>query len=153
MGDPFEGEIFPPWVLKTTGVIILLAIVFAAVARFTGFGDQGVATAPVVEAREIRFTQTETNAIRVADAKTGQLIETIEPDSDQFLRGALRSLKRERAKFEEAAGQAYRVTRRTDGQVTLEDPATGQIIDLRAYGPTNVAAVARFLDTQAGNAP
>jgi len=38
---------------------------------------------------------------------------------------------------------------RTDGRITLMDPATGQRIDLESFGPTNTAEFARFFALQA----
>ena len=43
------------------------------------------------------------------------------------------------------AEQPFQLIGRTDGRLTLADPATGQRVDLESFGPTNVAVFARFL--------
>ena len=155
MGDPFEGEIFPRWVLWVSAAVIVATIVVAGLARHHDWGGD-IVVAEAIEAREIRFLERAGGEIEVLDAQDGEALETLAPESDQFIRGLLRSLRRERDKHAVGYDEPVRITRRADGQVTLEDPATGQIIDLRAYGPTNVLALARFLnrpqETEPGSA-
>jgi putative photosynthetic complex assembly protein len=62
-----------------------------------------------------------------------------------FLRGALRALARERRKRDLGAEAAFELIARGDGRLTLNDPATGERIDLESFGPTNFATFARLL--------
>ena len=62
-----------------------------------------------------------------------------------FLRGALRVMARER-RMRGLGGEApFELVGRADGRLTLLDPATGQRIDLEAFGPTNAGAFAALL--------
>ncbi len=146
MGDPFEGEVFPRWVLWVAGAIIAAAILLAGWARLTGFSASSETDSPVQVARSLFFLEQSSGEIVVKDASSGEVLDVLEAESEQFIRGVLRSLRRERTRYEADLAAAYRVSVRRDGQVLLEDLATGQRIDLRAYGPTNVAAFMRFLE-------
>jgi putative photosynthetic complex assembly protein len=62
-----------------------------------------------------------------------------------FLRGALRSLVRERRRRGGDASAPFTLIGRADGRLTLADATTGQRIDLESFGPTNAAVFARWL--------
>ena len=62
-----------------------------------------------------------------------------------FLRGALRALARERRVRGLGSEQPFQLIARTDGRLTLADPATGQRIDLESFGPVNAGAFAVLL--------
>ncbi len=149
MSDPFEGQVFPRWVLWGAAAAIAVTIGIAAWTQLTDHGGPQIATTPAVTARDIRFVEDDTG-LAVYDATDGNLIKRFEPDGEGFLRGVLRSVHRERERYQVAQSTPLRVAQRADGQVTLEDLGTGQVIDLRAYGPTNVAAFARFLEPTTG---
>jgi putative photosynthetic complex assembly protein len=73
----------------------------------------------------------------------------IEPETGGFVRGVLRSLVRRRMQLglgREAGG--FDLNRLSDGQITLSDPATGEIVDLGAFGPTNQAAFAAIMSPE-----
>jgi putative photosynthetic complex assembly protein len=57
----------------------------------------------------------------------------------------LRALARERQKRDLGAGPAFELIARADGRLTLNDPATGERLDLESFGPTNAAVFARLL--------
>lgn len=69
-----------------------------------------------------------------------------------FLRGTLRALARERRQEGEGREAPFRVAQWPDGQLTLEDMATGRRIDVTAFGATQAALFRRLL-TEKGEEP
>ena len=67
------------------------------------------------------------------------------PGSNGFIRGVMRGLARERMLHGIDAAPPFRLIRWADGRLSLEDTATGRLIDLAAFGPTNAQAFARLL--------
>lgn len=58
---------------------------------------------------------------------------------DGFVRGVMRGLARERTMNGVGQTPAFRLTRWADGSLTLKDMATGRLIELGSFGPTNRA--------------
>ena len=73
-------------------------------------------------------------------------VTVLAPGSNGFIRGVLRGLVRERKRRGIGAETPFRLSYLTDGRLLLADPATGRVIDLGAFGPTNTAAFARLLE-------
>jgi putative photosynthetic complex assembly protein len=57
----------------------------------------------------------------------------------------VRALVRERKKRDIGSGPAFELIARTDGRLTLSDPATGERLDLESFGPSNSAVYRRWL--------
>jgi putative photosynthetic complex assembly protein len=89
-------------------------------------------------------------ASTVIDDRSGQAVDTLHGENG-FVRGALRALARERKLRGLDHTQPFVLIGRVDGRLTLEDPATGQRIDLESFGPMHAGAFARLL--QPSNAP
>ena len=77
----------------------------------------------------------------------GAFVATVPPETNGFLRTLLAGLVRERRR-EDMGGPAtpFRITRWADGRLTVDDTATGRLIELEAFGHTNADAFARLLD-------
>lgn len=136
---------FPRLPLVSAGALVFTTLVLVAMVRVTGVGGLHTPQAPVVAERMLHFADQPDGSISVRDALDGRLIDTVEPGTNGFLRGTLRGLARERKR--EGAGPeiGFHLTARSDGRLLLQDPATGRLVDLGAFGPTNVAAFARLL--------
>ncbi len=132
------------------GMAVLLAGVMLSVAtvRLSGV-DVREPDAPTLLSRSLRFEDAAGGTVAVIDAQTGKLIETVQGEAG-FLRGSLRALSRERMKRSIGNGPAFELIGRTDGRLTLEDPATGERLDLESFGPTNAAVYARLLHSPQG---
>ena len=139
-------DTFPKWVLYCAGGIIAFSLLSVGLVRITGNGPDQRAAAPTVE-RSLRFEDLPDHGVRVADGVTGQTL-TVLYGEQGFVRGALRALSRERHARGIGSAPPFHLVARTDGRVTLMDPATGQRIDLESFGPTNTAEFARFLALQ-----
>jgi putative photosynthetic complex assembly protein len=135
------------------GAAALIGFTLLAVmaARITGIGQVENPPASAVESRELRFEDRADGAVLVFEGTGPQLVAVVDPERGGFVRGVLRALARERRSYDAAQGEPFRLARRADGSLTLEDPATGRLINLEAFGSTNEAAFARLLSS--GEAP
>jgi putative photosynthetic complex assembly protein len=136
---------FPRGMLIAVASLIAFTILAVAIARLTGFDPRQEPLSPEVAVRDLRFVEVDQGDLAVYDAATGELLETLPPTQDGFIRGVLRVLERERRMHGVELDGPYRVSLRENGRFALEDQATDFFIDLRAFGPTNEAAVGRFL--------
>jgi putative photosynthetic complex assembly protein len=122
----------------------------AAVARLSGLGTVQMPETASVESRPLRFQDMRDGSIQVTDARTGQVAASVEPGTNGFIRGTLRGLARERKRRGIGIEPPFTLTRWADGRLSLEDPTTGRVIALDAFGPTNGEAFAQLL-TAGGN--
>jgi putative photosynthetic complex assembly protein len=145
VSDPHAINPIPRGVLIGAAAMIAMTIALAGTARLTGVGTTRMAAAAQVDSRELRFTDERDGSIAVTEPGTGGMVATIPPGTNGFLRGSLRGLARERKRQDIGAGPPFRLVRWTDGRLTLEDPTTGRVIDLAAFGPTNSGVFAELL--------
>lgn len=138
----------PPLPLALSFGMALLALVLVAGARVAGFSpEQALPGAEVVDSRLLRFEQAADGQITVIDGSTGEAIADAPAGAEGFLKGALRGLNRIRMADETAPGVPYRLERLANGQLMLVDTASGVALDLNAYGRSNAAVFAEFLET------
>jgi putative photosynthetic complex assembly protein len=135
----------PRGLLFAVAALVLLTLVSVAVMRLTGGTQALEPSAPVVAARELRFADRPDGGIAVSDARTGDLVSLIEPETNGFLRGTMRSLVRDRRRDGIGAEPPFVLAARADGRLTIDDPSTGRTIDLASFGPTNASAFAQLL--------
>lgn len=131
--------------IYAASALIVATLLLVATARMTGVGELRTPQTAVVTERLLRFQDMQDGAITVRDAVSDELIQTVEPGTNGFLRGALRGLARERKRQSIGREPEFRLTARSDGRLLLEDPSTGRLIDLGSFGPTNAAVFARLL--------
>lgn len=144
-----QADTFPRWVLLAVGFILAFSLISVALVRLTGNGpDQ--APGPVAVERTLRFEDRSNGDIAVIDGQSGDLLTTVQGEQG-FLRGAVRALARERRTRHLGSEQAFQLIASADGRLTLFDPATGQRIELVAFGPTNAGVFAPFLAMQAAS--
>lgn len=148
--DHFGNKPFPRGALLGAGLLIAASIAFAATARHQDIGTVRTQEGVVESARLLQFEDGHDGSIRVLDQRTGTEVAHLESGTNGFLRGVLRALVRERRIHEATAKPPFQLTRWNDGRVTLEDPATGERIDLHAFGQTNLEAFTRLLDRNTG---
>jgi putative photosynthetic complex assembly protein len=95
---------------------------------------------------DLFFEDRADGAVVVRDAATGRVVRELEPGTNGFIRATLRGLVRERRLGEIGAERPFRVARWPDGRLTLGDMATGRVVDLLAFGQTQVEAFQSLLD-------
>lgn len=88
---------------------------------------------------DLQFLDREDGAV-VIQKVDGTPVRIIEAGTrDGFVRGVMRGLARERTMNGVGQTPPFRLTRWADGGLTLKDMATGRLIELGSFGPTNRA--------------
>lgn len=147
MSDPFNGTGMPRGALAGAAALILISITAAGYGRLSGHGISAPPAATRVLTRNLHFNDRADGAVVVtSDESTRTTV--IEPGTNGFLRGVMRGLAQERKRRDIDGGPPFRLTRWSDGRLSIEDSATGRSIYLTAFGPTNQAAFAAVLDDQ-----
>jgi putative photosynthetic complex assembly protein len=102
---------------------------------------------PMAE-RELRFADRGDGAIVVSDAQTGAVVEVVPPGTENFVRGAMRGLARQRMVGRIAQDEPFRLSAWPDGRLTLLDTGNGNTMELHAFGRTNAEAFLKLLATR-----
>lgn len=144
-GPPKVGRPFPRLPLFGALALILFAIGATIFGQATGIGVVKTGQSQPLIIRDIIFDERANEEIAVIDGHSRQAIEVIAPEADGFIRGMLRGMSRDRRVRGAAVDAPYRLIRWNDGRVTLSDTTSGLRIDLKAFGQSNLQAVARFL--------
>ncbi|MEJ2534293.1 MAG: photosynthetic complex assembly protein PuhC [Gammaproteobacteria bacterium] len=150
MGSHHEQSV-PRLPLLAMGGLVLLSLVSVAWLRwFADPAPEAGPPNPAVAARELRFEDVEGGSVRVLDAGSGELIQLLAPGEQGFVRATVRGLVRARRTRGIGDEIPFRLEQRANGQLLLIDPATGQEIDLWAFGASNARPFAGFLAPDAG---
>ena len=137
---------FPRGALTCAALLIALALAAASTSRLSGAHGGLVSDSERVTAsRDLSFADRADGAVVVSEAKGGKVVDVLAPGTNGFARAVLRGLARERRREEIGHTPPFRLTRWSDGRLSLADVATGQEITLQAFGPTNAQAFARLL--------
>lgn len=107
------------------------------------------APAPVASV-ELRFTDGADGSVRVEDSRTGRAVAAIPPGVGGFVRGVMRGLARDRISRHIGAAPPFRLSQARDGQLSLEDTATGRVIDLESFGAGNRQSFLDLLQADTG---
>jgi len=136
---------FPLRALIGAAALIGFSLLAVTTARVSGIGKAEHHAPPAVQSVELRFEDRADGAVIVYEGRGDDPVAVVEPGTGGFVRGVLRALVRDRRGQGAGEAEPFRLARRADGRLTLEDPSTGRLIDLRAFGPTNEEAFARLL--------
>lgn len=133
--------------LRAAGALVALSLLGVAFVVLTGIGRQA-APEPVAiaEARTLQFDDMADGQVRVTDVDSGETVDTIAVGAGGFVRATLRGLAR---RTPGSKDRTFRIERRVNGQVVLIDPRIGTVIDLRAFGPDNIAAFEKYFESAA----
>jgi putative photosynthetic complex assembly protein len=137
-------DTFPRAVLVGAGAALVLAIAVAAAGRIAG-PDPAAPTGQAILARDLAFRDLPDGAVGVYELPGGAEIARLDYGTNSFIRATLRGLVRERRMGELGPEAPFRLAAWNDGRLTLEDTATGRIIDIVAFGSTQAEAFARLL--------
>ena len=139
----------PRGLLMAMAALVLVALAGVSAVRLSGTEVRAPDAAPALS-RSLKFSDASDGGVLVIDARSGEQVAHVQGEGG-FLRGALRVMARER-RMRGLGGEApFELVGRADGRLTLLDPATGQRIDLEAFGPTNAGAFAALLRSPAPN--
>ncbi len=143
-------QFIPRGVLIGAGLLIATTITFVGVVQYQKRNDPAVenelfANATQVHERFIKFPVNADGKLSlVVDANTGEVIDEL-VISDGFIRTVLMSMSFDRRRDGVEEDPIYRLVRWDDSRVSLEDPTTGVIINLGAFGYQNKSVFERFL--------
>ena len=113
-------------------------------ARVTDVGTSRMALSSPVQTLLLRFDDLADGGVAVRNAVDGSQIYKVEPAADGFIRATRRGLARERIRSGIGSETPFKLTRWSDGTLSLLDETSGRRIDLDAFGPTNAQAFAQF---------
>lgn len=124
-------------------LLIGFALLMAGLGRVAG--PWQAPPTDVVAVRHLTFTDRPDGSVIVQDVDAGSQVDVFAPGTNNFARGILRALARQRRLQGVGPEQPFRLARLADGRLTLDDPATGERIDLGSFGSTNTADFVRLL--------
>ena len=134
-----------PWPMLGIGVVLLLVLATVLVARLTGYNAAPESAPIAVESRALGFRDLPQGRIEIYHWDSGEVLQTLETGEGSFVRGVVRSLVRQRRGIADPSASPFILERYANGQLALRDPATGEQINLVAFGPTNQAAFASLM--------
>ena len=137
--------VVPRKALIGAGLVLAITMAFAAYGSITGLNLPGKPDSEPRTSVEIRVQDRSDGYVAVYDAATGELVETVAPGENGFIRGAMRALARQRQMQNIGAQPPFKLTLWENGRLSLKDTATGERIFLEAYGKTNRDAFAELL--------
>ncbi len=145
----------PLGVLITIATILLLTTIAVAIFRITGQEPAARVPEPmqVVEMRALRFVDSSDGRVNVLEPQADgaeRLIHVFQPGDGGFVRGLMRSLARARRASGIGDEVPFTLMQLANGSILLEDPATGQRIDLQAFGPASIESFQALLLDGAG---
>ena len=134
---------------RLMGLIALGLLFLVAAVLLARSNDQIVVAEPPVGAvtasRTLMFVDGQGGRITISDEASGQVLRQLAAGEGSFIRGVVRSLVRARNRQGVVSQSGFQLSLYEDGRLQLLDPLTGQMIDLVAFGPTNVAEFADLL--------
>lgn len=134
-----------PLPVGAAALLLLCALLGTAAVRLGRISPLQQADAPVSQRLLLAVEDAADGSLRLIDAGSGRLLDTVAPGGQTFVRSSLRALVRERKRRGLAEPAPFELLGRADGRLTLVDPLTGGRIDLESFGPTNAAVFARLL--------
>ena len=135
----------PRGILIAAGLMIAFTIALVGAARLELLPEVERPAVDEVVSRDIQFQDSADGSISVVDASAGKEIDRLEPGTNGFLRATVRGLATERKQLGLGSEAPFRLTYWEDGSLSLDDLATGQRVNLEAFGPTNAGVFAALL--------
>ena len=130
-----------------TGLAIICGVLFLVGGRQPRSVEVRGAEQPAVE-RMVHFEDASDGSVVIRDAQNMQVLARFPIAEGGFVRGSIRALARERRQEGQGREAPFRLAAWADGQLTLDDAATGRRIDLTAFGATNAGVFSRLLTAQ-----
>jgi putative photosynthetic complex assembly protein len=150
VSQTIQEPVVPKGGVLAAAALILFSLATVATVRLTGMGEVHMTLPAAVQSRDLQFADGDNGTVLVYDARDHQLVDTLAPGTNGFIRVVMRGLARERRLGDIGAQPPFRLTRYAGGQITLTDTSTGKQIDLGAFGSTNTEAFARLMNLHGG---
>ena len=136
----------PKGFVVLTGALMLFVVAIAGIARISHNNRVILPPTTAIASRDLAFKDLPNGGVEVSDAVSGAHVYTVVPTTGGFLRGVMRGLVRDHRRMDGEAHTSFRLTRWADGRLSIEDPTTHESYELEAFGSTNEAVFAQFLD-------
>lgn len=134
-----------PALLAGAAAVVVLSVVIAMNFIGTQTVDLTLKRTAVLT-RPLIFRDAPDGAIAVYDQGAGEPFIVLPRQGNTFMASALRLLGQSRQLRSKAGPEApFILTLWSDGKMSLSDPATGDTLELAAYGPTNAKTFAQLL--------
>jgi putative photosynthetic complex assembly protein len=151
MSQAIQEPVVPKGGVLAAAALVLFALATVTTVRLTGMGEVHMTLPAAVQSRDLQFADGNKGTVLVYDARDHQLVDTLPPGTNGFIRVVMRGLARERRLGDIGSRPPFRLTRYAGGQITLTDTSTGKQIDLGAFGSTNTEAFARLMNLHGGD--
>ena len=135
---------FPRLQLAGVATVLALVLVGSAAARYTGFATSQIKPATITATTDVTFSDMPDGSVAIRNAASGITVATVPARAGGFVRSTMRVLATERSREGIGQVQPFRLTQLQNGTFELTDLATGQTLDLVAFGPTNEAEFANI---------
>jgi putative photosynthetic complex assembly protein len=150
-----DHEPFPRGALIAASALVgfsLLATTVVRVARITSPAPAATAQPLPVASVDLWFNDQADGSIQVRNARTGAAVARIEPGVGGFVRGVMRGLAHDRIRRHIGEAPAFRLSQASNGSLSLEDTATGRVIDLESFGAGNRDSFVQLLHAKGAGA-
>ena len=128
--------------------LVMFTVVASGAARWSDMGTVHMPASSVVDVLLLRFDDLDDGGVAVMDAADGRQLYKVEPGTNGFIRATMRGLARERIRSGVGADAPFKLTRWSNGSISLQDETSGRRLDLDAFGPTNAGAFAQLFATK-----
>lgn len=135
---------FPRLQLAVVATVLAFVLVVSGIARFTGFATSHVISPIITATTDVTFSDMLDGSVAIRNARSGVTVATVPARAGGFIRSTMRVLATERSREGIGQAQPFRLTQLQNGTFELTDLATGQTLDLVAFGPTNEAEFANI---------
>ncbi|MEO1773856.1 MAG: photosynthetic complex assembly protein PuhC [Pseudomonadota bacterium] len=143
---PYLKEMIPAWAGVAGALVMILTLALTTVASLSR--DPGPQAAshdtPVLSSRAVAFEE-QADGLIVRDADTGAEVATLLDAEGGFVHNVVRVLTKERRRHAVGPEQPYSITAYTNGRVSITDLSTGRVIDINAFGATQVESFRALL--------
>ncbi len=136
-----------PALLAAAAILAVLALVIAMNVIGTQTVDLTLKRSAVIT-RPLIFRDAPQGAMAVYDQGASAPFIVVPREGNTFMASALRLMGQSRELRSKAGPESpFILTLWNDGKLSLSDPATGDTLELAAYGPTNAKTFAQLLPT------
>jgi putative photosynthetic complex assembly protein len=147
-----DKEQFPRGALIGAAALIGFSLIATAAARWerVNHPNPTAEAAQLAPARsaDLWFADDVNGSVSVRDSRSNKVVASLAPGTNGFIRSVMRGMVHERKRRGIGPAQPFRIAQWRDGHLALEDPATGRLIDLDAFGISNKDAFAELLNAQ-----
>ncbi len=142
---PSRWSPYPTVPLAAAAGLVVFSLIGTTWVALTADRAERQVVDNVIASVDLRFVNRDDGSINVMDETKNVVLQTLEPDSNGFLRSTLRGLNRSRTAADVKNDGGYSVIHAADGRLLFVDRLSGEQVDLWAFGETNAGVFAAFL--------